>query len=314
MVNIGSVVSFTFLRQKVTLASSVSTPIPVKGGKKDLQTKNETTVARDSKNCHHLEESAVAERVEDLYSAKSECQNAIIAKDDCSAHVACIYAPDSHQFALFGQSQGKGVSGFFPFPPEKSIDLTELSNHHADAEDLSSPRNTVREDSSTSDIDQVTDRKTVHNSSKVNENTNGAGVLRYALHLRFLCPAVKKCSRSMQRCKSDPLSNPHANSSDIDGERRFYLYNDLRVVFPQRHSDADEGKIVMCQVQFVQNLRAPMKLLSTHGKGKSSAYLVSRSASLRDNEEQKKMKRSPTTLLVGEVQKAIATLLPSVDS
>ena len=30
---------------------------------------------------------------------------------------------------------------------------------------------------------------------------------------------------------------------DLNGERRFYLYNDLRVVFPQRHSDADEGTV-----------------------------------------------------------------------
>ena len=29
----------------------------------------------------------------------------------------------------------------------------------------------------------------------------------------------------------------------MNGERRFYLYNDLRVVFPQRHSDTDEGKV-----------------------------------------------------------------------
>ncbi|RVX17927.1 hypothetical protein CK203_003985 [Vitis vinifera] len=65
----------------------------------------------------------------------------------------------------------------------------------------------------------------------------------YALHLRFLCTPPKKCVRSIQRCKSDPLSVPTRDNMDIDGERRFYLYNDLRVVFPQRHSDADEGKL-----------------------------------------------------------------------
>ncbi|PON77209.1 meiosis chromosome segregation family protein [Parasponia andersonii] len=69
---------------------------------------------------------------------------------------------------------------------------------------------------------------------------NGAGVIRYALHARFVCPLPKKKSRSLQRCKSDPSSAP-ARIEDIDVERRFYLYNDLRVVFPQRHSDADEG-------------------------------------------------------------------------
>lgn len=84
-------------------------------------------------------------------------------------------------------------------------------------------------------------QKSAH-AFKVDENTS-AGVLRYALHLRFLCPYARKGSRSMQRCKSDAFSQPYGNSNDSEGERRFYLYNDLRVVFPQRHTDADEGKV-----------------------------------------------------------------------
>lgn len=73
----------------------------------------------------------------------------------------------------------------------------------------------------------------------------GAGVLRYALHLRFLCPFSKKYSdsRSVQRRKSDPLCAPARKNMGTEQDRRFYLYNDLRVVFPQRHSDADEGKV-----------------------------------------------------------------------
>ncbi|OMO99414.1 hypothetical protein COLO4_13321 [Corchorus olitorius] len=82
-----------------------------------------------------------------------------------------------------------------------------------------------------------------HGCGKINENNNGAGSLRYALHLRFICPSPKKGSKSFQRCKSDPGSVPQKSGSDKDGDRRFYLYNDLRVVFPQRHSDADEGKL-----------------------------------------------------------------------
>lgn len=81
---------------------------------------------------------------------------------------------------------------------------------------------------------------------------NGAGVLRYALHTRFVCPLPKKNSRSLQRCKSDPFSAP-ARNDDIDGERRFYLYNDLRVVFPQRHSDADEGKVCHIHCLYLVN-------------------------------------------------------------
>ncbi|KAF3438512.1 hypothetical protein FNV43_RR21274 [Rhamnella rubrinervis] len=86
------------------------------------------------------------------------------------------------------------------------------------------------------------ERKSMHSPSKVNKNTIGGGVLRYALHLRFLCPPSKKSLRLVQRSKSSPASAP-ARNMNIEGERRFYLYNDLRVVFPQRHSDSDEGKL-----------------------------------------------------------------------
>lgn len=75
--------------------------------------------------------------------------------------------------------------------------------------------------------------------SKVSGNGTSVGALRYALHLRFICPSHKKYSR----CKSGSLSGPQRSIVDNDGERLFYLYNDLRVVFPQRHLDADEGKV-----------------------------------------------------------------------
>ncbi|XP_016651325.1 PREDICTED: uncharacterized protein LOC103338127 isoform X2 [Prunus mume] len=89
----------------------------------------------------------------------------------------------------------------------------------------------------------ISESKSLCIPSKVSKNTTGAGVLRYALHLRFLCLFPKKRSRSVQRCKLDPLSGQATNSFDIEGERRFYLYNDLRVVFPQRQTDSDEGKL-----------------------------------------------------------------------
>lgn len=40
------------------------------------------------------------------------------------------------------------------------------------------------------------------------------------------------------------------NIVDIEQERSFYLYDDMRVVFPQRHSDSDEGKVCkyICEV------------------------------------------------------------------
>ncbi|XP_040968467.1 uncharacterized protein [Gossypium hirsutum] len=93
------------------------------------------------------------------------------------------------------------------------------------------------------DACQKSDRKLSHGCAKVNEHTNSVGSLRYALHLRFLCPSPKKGPKSFLRCKSDPGSVPQKTGIEKDGDRRFYLYNDLRVVFPQRHSDADEGKL-----------------------------------------------------------------------
>ncbi|EYU43017.1 hypothetical protein ABFS82_04G121000 [Erythranthe guttata] len=85
-------------------------------------------------------------------------------------------------------------------------------------------------------------KQSLYSPSKVNKNTTG--VLRYAIHLRFVCPHMKKYSRTGPKCKSGPSSLPSRNGiMDIEGERRFYLYNDMRVVFPQRHTDSDEGKL-----------------------------------------------------------------------
>ncbi|XP_047310220.1 uncharacterized protein LOC124913838 [Impatiens glandulifera] len=86
-------------------------------------------------------------------------------------------------------------------------------------------------------------KKTVHKED-MNEcltdgesQTRQSTVLRYALHLRFLCLNSKKCSRAMMKCK--------AGTGKVGNEvdRRFYMYNDMRVAFPQRHSDADGGKL-----------------------------------------------------------------------
>ena len=74
----------------------------------------------------------------------------------------------------------------------------------------------------------------------------GSGALRYALHLRFLCPLPKKSSKKSEETES----TGQKKNLDSDGKRRFYLYNDLRVVFPQRHTDSDEGKVRMRFVCF----------------------------------------------------------------
>uniref|UniRef100_A0A368UGF4 Atos-like C-terminal domain-containing protein n=1 Tax=Glycine max TaxID=3847 RepID=A0A368UGF4_SOYBN len=84
--------------------------------------------------------------------------------------------------------------------------------------------------------------KPLNSCSKVKDNSSSGGPLRYALHLRFICPIPKKTIRSAQKSKNNSLQEK--SRLDMEGERRFYLCNDLRVVFPQRHSDADEGKVL----------------------------------------------------------------------
>ncbi|XP_042064149.1 uncharacterized protein LOC121807869 isoform X2 [Salvia splendens] len=74
-------------------------------------------------------------------------------------------------------------------------------------------------------------------------SVSGTGVLRYAVHLRFIFPHSKKSLKNCMKSKSGPSSLPSSNNMDCQGERRFYLYNEMRVVFPQRHSDSDEGKL-----------------------------------------------------------------------
>ncbi|KAG0502719.1 hypothetical protein HPP92_002791 [Vanilla planifolia] len=92
---------------------------------------------------------------------------------------------------------------------------------------------------------EVSYHKSCNTHAKLKDTCPSSGGMRYALHLRFLCPFSRKCCKAIQRCRSDAFSVPDRNEMNIEGERRFYLYNDIRVVFPQRHSDADEGKLRM---------------------------------------------------------------------
>lgn len=184
----------TFLRQKITLASSGPTLVSGNGGTQGSNMKIDVHSSSVSNTSHSSQLSTVYEDLSGF--------NAVCSKENMGS--------------LFSDGIGSKSSDFLKTGGENN-----------------SPLNTCH----------VTESKYVNSPSKINENTTGTGVLRYALHLRFLCPYSKRSSRSVQRCKSDPASAPARNGSDIEGDRRFYLYNDLRVVFPQRHSDSDEGKL-----------------------------------------------------------------------
>ncbi|XXG49729.1 hypothetical protein AAC387_Pa02g3824 [Persea americana] len=237
----------TFLRQKVTLASSGPTSVVAKEGNRGLDDRKKPTAIRTSNKSHpvqHKGESAVSREVDDVYTMGSMNGNSKIVENECSDIIGYAYNADAQKNDMCNLFQSKDAmnpslysiqeyvepSDRFDLSVDNTIQLNECQN--IDGEDLN-PMDTC----------QVTVRKSVRSFSKVNENNTGAGVLRYALHLRFLCPSHKKSLRSLHRCRSDPLSEPNVNSLDTEGERRFYLYNDLRVVFPQRHSDADEGKL-----------------------------------------------------------------------
>lgn len=86
----------------------------------------------------------------------------------------------------------------------------------------------------------------LNGSTKINDNSINNCVLLYALHLRFMCTLPKKRTRSVPTRKSDPVSSEARKPVDNEDERSFYLYDDMRVVFPQRHSDSDEGKVCKC--------------------------------------------------------------------
>ncbi|XP_072971993.1 uncharacterized protein [Typha angustifolia] len=185
----------TFMRQKVTLASSGCPSNPVKVGSKDSDMNVGPKAGSVPNGSDHR---------------------------DCDREFAecCILKQHTN---LANKSQNGGQASTEYFFSEDGCDSPNRTEGNTDHNSNHS-------------------RETSHSSSKVNDSLAAPGVLRYALHLRFLSPSLKRSQRSMQRCKSDISSVP-SNSSPETEERRFYMYNDLRVVFPQRHSDADEGKL-----------------------------------------------------------------------
>lgn len=86
-----------------------------------------------------------------------------------------------------------------------------------------------------------------NSTNSIKSCEGGGSVLRYALHLRFACPPLKTTQqiRSSTVQTSDSYGIPFSGVGNhaLEDKRRFYLYGDLRVVFPQRHADSDEGKL-----------------------------------------------------------------------
>jgi len=212
----------TFMRQKVTLASSGITAASTREGSPRNPAASSAPVQDRS-----IQFNRGLTNSDCTYSQKPV---------DCDIHSV-----------VMGSDKVNSTSS----EPDNILEKNDVINATVDKRILngdltpSQNRGVQKEDYSSIDICNNSGKKAGLNSAKVNENASGGGVFRYLLHLRFLCPALKRGSNTSLKCKSDSASpSPMLNNSmQVEEERRFYLYNDLRVVFPQRHSDADEGKL-----------------------------------------------------------------------
>lgn len=228
----------TFLRQKTTLASP-------KVVRSSIDSRSELKSSSVTKRSHTVQlgrESTSSIGVDTVDSVKCRNGNAEVLEDCNTNLMSCVCIGNYEPNGSHGKQE---VSAEFSPSEDRLVQLNcfdvtsnlDEINEFINYEDQ-------RENEKVYGLmnnGQESGRSYVNSPLKVNENTNGSGVLRYALHLRFLCLPPKKPSKTVQRCKSDPLSSPQKDIMDKD--RRLYLYNDLRVVFPQRHSDADEGKL-----------------------------------------------------------------------
>lgn len=218
----------TFMRQKVTLASSgITTALTREGSPRNPAPPVEPVQDRSVQINHGLTNS------------------------DCTEIRACTYSQKPVDCDIYNIAMGSDTMNSTSSEPDNILENNDVINVTVDKSilngDLTLSQNwgVQKEDYSSIDNCNNSGKKAGYNSAKVNENASGGGVLRYALHLRFLCPALKRGSNSSLKCNSDSASpSPMLNNSmQAEEERRFYLYNDLRVVFPQRQSDADEGKL-----------------------------------------------------------------------
>ncbi|KAL4192071.1 hypothetical protein AMTRI_Chr06g192190 [Amborella trichopoda] len=227
----------TFMRQKGTIASTSSPSLMVKERNRSMDGKN-IAMASSAPVSSPIEPGRGISNSNSVHVHQS-CQR---VGNENSNFSGSLYSADAPQFDITDLAESKRDANPVLHIPSNGMEGLNGFGPSAVAENVNS-KPPIKGDTQM-DICHEPDRRIVHSSSRVNDNTTVSGVLRYALHLRFLCPKMKKCLRSVQRCKPSPFSSePLINGLDSEVERRFYLYNDLRVVFPQRHSDADEGKL-----------------------------------------------------------------------
>ncbi|MQL97024.1 hypothetical protein Taro_029708 [Colocasia esculenta] len=232
----------TFMRQRITLDASKTAR---NEAKEDNKMRNgnagrKNLVKSEQTECNGL--SAERNEVEIMCSMPTSDRESDVQENGSRQIKNSVSIGETQEQHILGRSPSEARSSTFLSHAEHLVQKNdvEIAIHKMDADLLD--RCQTSAGGSVYGSSKVNNENTAGSgSSKVNESIAGSGVLRYAVHLRFLC-FLRKCSKSLQRCKSDPLSVPHAKGSDAQ-DRRFYLYNDLRVVFPQRHSDADEGKL-----------------------------------------------------------------------
>lgn len=207
----------TFLRQRTTLASTKTTSAP-----------------EQHKSC----EMTVKEKILPTISS---------AELEMPSKTAC---EENQRYTSSSTRSTSPITGHECFPLAGSMKKEQYNVRRTPSGQMGTISSCYRNDchgnyngNICQDACSVSERKALLGSIKSKDNLSGSGVLRYALHLRFLCPPVKKYSDSVQGCRSDPLNSPRDNIQVNEQERRFYLYNDMRVVFPQRHTDSDEGKV-----------------------------------------------------------------------
>ncbi|GMY15193.1 FAM214B [Fagus crenata] len=202
----------TFLRQKITLAPSGPTSVSANGRPKGPDLKIDAKPSLNPNTSHTMQ----------------------LSNSDASSNGFDVV----HTTRSMNQSMEMMETGGSGYPEDIAAETQSKGEHNS-----GEYKKTGMEDNFPSNTKHITESQSEHSPPKINDNATSTGVLRYALQLRFLCPLPKKCSRSAQKCKTDSLSEPTIKNMSVRGERRFYLYNDLRVVFPQRHTDADEGKL-----------------------------------------------------------------------